>query len=201
MNRRPLWKKGRPPPRTVGFVGKWLVAGLILFAAIAGGIYTGLSAGPRTPEITRESLQNPAYLALGDRFPDYALYEPLGEKTISVSALAAQGPTLLIFVSETCNICQALGRYWRKMVVPGLREDIQLILVFDQEDWTGTLASDHPLLLLGARIFTTERAAQREEDGMVGTPIVVGLGPNAEIRFISPGLNRQVGSEFINKYL
>ena len=94
-----------------------------------------------------------------------------------------------------------MGRYWRKMVVSELRADIQLALVFDMDGWTGTLDTTSNLFFPGVRIFTTDRQAQREDDGIAGTPILVGLGRNSEIRFISPGFNRQVGSEFINKHL
>jgi len=202
--RRPVHEQSIPPPAKANayrFVVKWLVAGGILFAALAGGIYTGLSATPHRAQTTPESLQHPALLDLGDRFPDYELVDPVAHTRTTVAALTAEGPVLLLFVSESCNICRNLGRYWRKKVVPALRDDIQLALVFDVGDWSGTLDSTGDLFLPGARIFTTDREAQRGDDGIVGTPILVGLGTDSRIRFISPGFNREVGSEFINAYL
>ncbi|MCH9032804.1 MAG: hypothetical protein IIB00_11185, partial [candidate division Zixibacteria bacterium] len=73
-----------------GSVLKSLIAGIVIFAGIAGGIYTGMAfSGKGLLGLSPADLPNNTYLDLGERFPDYTLWNPKDSSEITVAQLAS----------------------------------------------------------------------------------------------------------------
>ena len=90
---------------------------------------------------------------------------------------------------------------WQRKEAALLRSDVQLVLVFSDEDWTGEDPTANGLIITGARAFVADRQRERDKDGIITTPTLVGLDRGSRIRFISTGFDRQVNVEFINENL
>lgn len=178
-----------------------LAGALILTLAIAGGILLGGRWLQASNAVTPDRIQHRAYLSIGDVFPDYALHDPVNCSHIRASDLWRRAPLLLILVATDCPHCKAMMKRWPRMVIPELASDIQVVLIFDQRDWSGEDRTANGLTLPRMTAYVTDRETQVEEDGLAGTPTLIGIGKDGRIRFISPGDNPQVGSEFINKYI
>ena len=174
---------------------------LFLMFAIAAGITLGGRWLGASNELTPERIQQRSYLEIGDTIPDYSLHDPISGEDIRVSDLWRRGPLLLILAGMDCPHCKGMMKRWPRMVIPELASDIQIVLLFGQNDWSGKDVTANGLILPRMTAYVTDRETQVEEDGLAGTPTVVGIGEDGRIRFISPGDNPGVGSKFINKYI
>jgi hypothetical protein len=180
---------------------RWLAGTAFLTLAIALGILLGgrwLAANNR---LIPEQIRHGSYLDLGGVFPNYVLADPRSGLATDVLTLSHNAPLLLILAGRECPHCEHMMKHWRKKVLPHLTDGIQVALIFDAEDWSGADPTANGLVSEGIKAYVTDRRAQIEDDGLAGTPLVVGLGTDGRIRFISPGDNPLVGSEFINKYI
>lgn len=184
---------------TNNFLVKSIAAGIVIFAGVAGGIYTGMALTRQGS--TPEEMPNNTLLDIGETFPDYALWNPHTNETTSVSALTSRGPTLLIFVSANCGPCHSMAAYWRKKVTSQLREDIQIALVYNNDE---LVSDDRQVKLLdipGALTLGADRATQREDDGITSTPTFVALDEQMKISLILTGFRRDLGSDYFNENL
>lgn len=182
------------------FAIKAAVAIVVIILGVAGGILSS-DAVTRQRAIDPQVLANQSFLEVGDLFPDYELQLEGDKSTVSVSDLLTRGPAILVFVSDQCNACDVFGNQWQKRVMPRLRKDIQVVLIYDADEAKISTSQPLPSLLPGSVVASTDRATQKSEDGITATPTVVALDQGGRLRFIVTGYDRRVDGEFINDNL
>lgn len=181
---------------------QFLALGFVIFAGIAGGMYVGTAWSHRFRDLTPESAQNDSFYELGEEIPNYKLWDVNTREDLHVRDLLARGPALLVFVREDCDYCKLMMEFWKRKVVSDLRSDIQIVLVYDDKDFSPEVTGSYKLgNLVRGRIVTTDREAQHEEDGIIATPTVIGVGTDSRIQFVVSGFNRDVSFAFINQNL
>lgn len=185
------------------FIVKAIIASVLIFLGVGGGIYVGTALSNRgTPlGISPGMLTNSSYLKRNEKFPDYKLTEYKSENEVSITTLTRESPTLLFFLSTSCDACYQLASFVRNAVAGNLHDDIQIVLIFDVGDLTDSTYYPDSLIIPNARTFITERRAQILEDGLNVMPSVVGLDNENVIKFIMSGYNRMINADFINRYL
>ena len=179
------------------FAIKALIAGIVCFCGIAGGIYFGMTAsGLGAFQMMPEALPNTSYLSVDDVFPDFDLLEAGAQIPVTVSELASESPTLLVFVSASCGACEQMAAFWRKRTVHELEDSIQIALVYDEND----LPNPHGELLdiPGARVFSADRASHAAEDGILSTPTFVGLDRSSRVLFVHSGFTPKLDGKVLN---
>ena len=185
-----------------GSVLKSLIAGIVIFAGIAGGIYTGMAfSGKGLLGLSPADLPNNTYLDLGERFPDYTLWNPKDSSEITVAQLASQGPVLLVCVSSNCGACRTMAGYWKRKEIANLRDDIQVALVYDKDELMYEGGLDAILDFPGSLVLGIDRSGDETDDGISATPTFVALNTHGKIEMIMTGFRRDVGSKFINELL
>lgn len=182
------------------FVLKAIVSALVIFAGVAGGIYTGLALRG-TARVNPEGLLNSTYLSIGERFPDYELWDTDAGENKNISDVVRDAPAVLLFLSQQCGACRTMLTHWQKRVIPTLRQDIRIILIYDDVKPPSDESLVYPDIVRRAIVATTNRTEQRDDDGIVGTPTLVALDNHMTIRFIVSGFDRQIDSEFMGRHL
>lgn len=199
MNEQRTGIEPHPDRLNFHFVLKWLVVGVIIFVGIFGGVYSGLTLSQNGFSTgLSEKYQNSTNLDIGERFPDYQLYDPINNTQTTVTQLLSQGPALLVFSSRSCGACEEMISFWRKRVLEKIDHNIQLVWVYDSNE---TAPSTNVLSQYNVKMLVTDRGSQMTEDGISGTPTLIGLDRTSKIVFIVTGFSRTVGSDFINKSL
>lgn len=197
-NKVPVSKVGSSLARPLQLIA----LGLVIFGGIAGGMYVGSAWSLQARVLTPESARNDSFYDLGEVFPNHKLRDVRSRQDVHVRDLAAQGPLLLVYARQDCNYCRLMIEYWKRKVVSALRSDIQIVMVYAEEDFIPGDESHLELSnLIQCRTVTTEREIQEEEDGINATPTVVGIGTDSRIQFIISGFDREVSSAFINRHL
>jgi len=146
---------------TLAFALKAIVAGIVIFAGIGGGVYVGLSASGKSAftGLRPENLQNTTNLNIGDTFPDYTLMDLKSGEQMSVSEMRKRGPLLLAYVSNTCGACESMATFWRKRkVLEKVRGDIQVAMVYDKDDFIENGSEENILDTPGAMSLSASRA-------------------------------------------
>lgn len=185
-----------------GSVLKSLIAGIVIFAGIAGGIYTGMAfSGKGLLGLSPEDLPNNTYLDLGERFPNYTFWNPKDSSKTMVAQLTRQGPTLLVFVSANCGACQTMAGFWKRKEISNLRDDIQIALIYDKNELMSEEGLEAILDLPGSLVLGIDRSGDETDDGISATPTFVALNTHGKIEMIMTGFRRDVGSKFINELL
>jgi len=185
------------------FIVKAVIACALIFVGVGGGVYVGTAISDRgTPlGISPEILANNSYIKIGDSFPDYELKEYKSESKLKLSSITKQKPALLLFVSSGCGACVMMASSIRNRVLPDLRKDIKVILIYDSIELE-YIENDSVLLNIpGSSVYGALRKEQIEQDGMFSTPAIVAINPNREIKFIMTGFNPKINAEFINENL
>lgn len=184
------------------FIVKSAIAVVAISLGVAIGIYTGAAfTGSNIGGLTADQLPNNSLIEIGETFPDYTFSEISSGKEIKLSQITAKGPAVLIFVSSTCKPCQIMATYWNKKVVRGLREDIQIVLVFDEDEVESSGYQEDHLAIEGAMIVKANRFDQSTIDGITSTPSFAAIDKEQKVRFITSGFRKDIDSEFINDYL
>ena len=185
------------------FIVKAIIGSFLVFVGVGAGVYVGTAISDRgTPlGIPPEILANNSYIRIGDSFPDYELKEYNSNSTTTVANLARQGPTMLLFLSTTCNACYQLADFFQNTLVRDLDENIQLVLIFDELAMAKVSAFPDSLKIPNSRIFVTDRTAQILKDGINVMPSVVGLDKQNKVKFVMTGYNRKINARFINDNL
>ncbi len=184
------------------FCFKTLISGVVVFAGVAGGIYTGTSLiSGSDRELSPVKLKNDSLLDPGDSFPPYELTIQPSRQQTSVRQLALGKPTILAFVSPDCDPCITLAAVWKKRIAGVLRDDIQLILIFGEnefeygDDYGGVF--DIPEAL----VCCADHVAQRAKTGIYSKPTLVALDEEGVIVWVSSGYSSKIDGDFINEYL
>ena len=185
-----------------GSVLKSLVAGIVIFVGIAGGIYTGMAFSNKgLLGVSPADLPNSSYLDLGEQFPNYTLWNPKDGTETTVAKLVSRGPTLLVFVSSTCGACKTMAGYWKRKEISNLRDDIQIALVYDKDELMSEYGMADILDLPGSLVLGIDRSANKTDDGISATPTFVALNTDGKIEMIMTGFRRDIGSKFLNELL
>lgn len=165
------------------------------------GVYVGTALSNRSisGNILPINLENSSYLSIDDTFPDYSLLEHKTEVATTISEVVSQGPTLFIFVSSTCGACNTMAVILKNKVVTDLRQEIQIALIYNQDELESLDQSGGLLDVPGAKIFGTNRYEQFDQDGMFATPTLVALNKERKVSFIMTGYSRRIDAEFINE--
>lgn len=183
------------------FIVKAIIAGVLIFLGVGGGVYVGTALSNRGifKDTSPGGFSNNSYLEIGTKFPDYTLVDHETGQETSVAKLAAQKPTLLLFVSSACGACMTMVAYLRDNIIDNLDREPQIIMIYNSEQLD--YMEDNSLLLdiPGSRIFGTNRHEQIQQDGIYVTPTLVGLDSDREIKFVMTGFSRKLNAEFINK--
>ena len=191
-------RSNRNDPGILKFAAKWVIAGVIIFGGIAGGVYTGMALTGHEPwQPSQKAMTNQTLLEIGEEFPDYMLTDASDSTQLSISDLCERGPVLLTFVSRTCNACGMINTYWTKKVALGVDPSIQLTWVYNEYEGPPQEEDIQPPPQV--RIVTTERSSQLATDGIVATPTLIGLGQDRRILFILYGFDKNVDEKYINE--
>ncbi len=185
------------------FIAKAIIACVLIFVGVGGGIYVGTAFSNRAMPggITPDILNNDSYLKIGETFPDYEFFPHNSDSRIKLSSITNQNPALLLFVSSGCGACVSMASSIRNRVLPDLREDIDLILIYDIIELEN-IENDSVLLdIPGSSVYGAVRKEQIEQDGMFATPAMVAIDSDREIKFIMTGFNPKIDAEFINDNL
>jgi hypothetical protein len=179
-----------------------IALGFVIFIGVAGGMYVGSAWSLRSRDMTSIGSKNDSFFDVGDIFPNHSLRDQRSKETILVHDLAKRGPILLVFLRHDCGFCRMMVGYWRNKLVSELKREIQIVLVYDEEEFDPD-QPDHFELAnqIPCRVVTTDRSTQSETDGIVSTPTVVGVDVNARIKFVISGFTRDLTAELINQYL
>lgn len=199
--RRPVDERINPPPaHLLPYVVKWLAAGVVIFAGIAGGVYTGYTrALHNSRENEATATRNETYLDVGDPFPACKLYHPATAQETTVPQIVARGPAIMLYLSYACGACEAMAGYWTRKVVPELRDDIQIVCVYDDRVWQPAQTEAAPFSR--GIIMTADREAQKDMDGISATPTLVAVDTQGIIRLVCTGFDRSVNSDVLNALL
>lgn len=174
------------------FFLRWGVAGLIGFAAVAGGIYTGNAVSLPVDNFSPKSLTNDSFLEIGDRFPDYSLIDVSSGDTVRVSTIVADEGALLVFADASCGVCEYMFQYWERKVMPKLRTGTNVVVVYDSADLDTSAFSGAREHLPSARIAVADRQSQSESDGVFQTPTLIAIDNHSRIKFVCTGFDRRV---------
>lgn len=185
------------------YIVKAIIASVLIFVGVGGGIYVGTAFSNRSifNDTSPGGLSNNSYLEIGSKFPDYTLVDHKTGQELSISNLTVQKPTLLFFLSTSCDVCYKLSDYVKSSIIPNLRDDIQIAIIFDSTEIANVKSIPDALIFPGSKIFVTDRRSQNLDDGINIMPSVVGLYVDRKIRFIMSGYNRKINAGFINEIL
>jgi thiol-disulfide isomerase/thioredoxin len=185
---------------SLGRVGRYLLAGAIVFASILGATYLGFSLAMRTSWSDQQLRSlNRSYLDVGDHIPDYEVFDVSTRQKTTLRSLMGNRPALLLFVSTTCGPCQAMSDYWDRKVLSTLKSEIAVFALFDDSDWFSDSTrshSNHPFK--NAKVLTIDRDAYKDFDGITTTPTLVAIASDGRVKLVATGFSRKVGSDVLN---
>lgn len=187
-------------PSTPVVAVRYLLAGVVAFVAIAGGIYVGMTTAVRTATSERAMTSlNRSFLIVGDSLPDYTFWDVESREKVSSIAITGSHYTLFLFVSRSCGACITMSEFWNERVIPTLRRDILLVAVYDDSDWySDSTRRNTDLSFPTARVVTMDRPAYEDIDGITATPTLVAVGASGRIVLVATGFHPAVGAEFLN---
>ena len=183
------------------FIVKAIIGSILVFVGVGGGIYVGTALSNRgiIGGDSAGALTNSSYLEIGTKFPDYTLVDHESGQEISIAKLAAQKPTLLLFVSSACGACMTMAAYMRDKIIDDLDREIQIVMIYNSEELEYMEDNSILLNIPGSRIVGTNRHEQIQQDGIYVTPTLVALDSESEIKFIMTGFSRKLNAQIINE--
>ena len=170
----------------------WLLVGLIVFAAAAGGMYLGgkMQASP-TAEV--DAAENDIFtnltLTVGEVFPDVELETSSYGRIGSQSVLHPEG-TVVLFVESDCSPCHSLSIDWQKMIADGViaREQVVGISFTDVNRVAEALVNydiDFPL-------YADPNFTFMDSYGVDAFPLILVVGKSGIIRYSDRDARRKI---------
>ncbi len=186
--------------KTGTFLTKVLVAGVIIFAGVAGGSYVGGKLRSNVShELSPESLRNDTALNPGETFPPFGVVLQNADENTNIQDLVIGRPVVLAFVHPECDPCKEMAVFWEKRIVNSLRDEIQLVFIIGKGDSLSPEA-EYVFDIPGAIVCHAE-GPETAVTGIHATPTLVALDEAGVIAWISTGYSRRINGAFVNKHL
>ena len=178
-----------------------VLAGAILFAAVALGIQVGfaLRSDDEPGELNPETLPNRSSLKPGDAIPSLPVYD-LDKNEFTLTNIVAGKNTLVGVVMPGCEPCKKLLSGWIDKEIVGAKQPFQIILLATsaaEERELGPLeefSKDYP-------VYFCDHVILKNLCGLTTFPSIVGLGADNKVSFVANEYVFQLDVEFFNKYL
>lgn len=181
--------------RSVGFI---LLAGIVIFAGVFLGIRTASLFGSDHSQLTPADLSNQSSLKIGDSVPALPIVSLDGAKAI-LGELSRDQAAVIAFVMPGCGPCGNLMADWSASDF-GKNSSWKPIIVAvgSQEQARNAL----PNIISGQfQVYTCNENDLDKNAGVTVYPTIVGLGIGGKVCFVASGYTRQIGADFLDKYV
>jgi hypothetical protein len=179
-----------------------LSVGTMVFASVWAAVYLGFSMAmdERSTRVKPRHLTNTSYIDIGDTLPTYLVETPGSDIVSPFYSVMGRNGGVLVFASPSCGSCLGLFEYWRRKVLPRLRPDIPVLLVYDLQEWDERLAPEAMLLDPRVRVLLMHRKKYMTVDGIQATPTILGVTAGGIVSFVCSGFDRRVDAKFLSEY-